>query len=180
MLRSTPFLVAILLIGWPSPARAQLGTLVSPGPLSKAHAALSGVENCVKCHEPGKRVTAQLCLACHKPVAERIARKKGVHRDVAGDCVGCHVEHAGRDGELRPFDTRAFDHRAETGFPLEGRHAPIAGDCAKCHRASGKRACPLKSGRKICAWCCQLHQLNYSDCPTTCFSSLPPAVRGRS
>jgi hypothetical protein len=49
-------------------------------------------------------------------------------------------------------------------------------DCAKCHRVSGKRAGPLKSGRNICARCCQLHQLNYSDCPATCLSR-PPIAR---
>jgi hypothetical protein len=72
------------------------------------------------------------CLACHKPVAERIAKKKGVHREVTNDCVACHVEHAGRDAELRPFDPRTFDHRTETGFPLDGRHAPLR--CNQCHK----------------------------------------------
>jgi tetratricopeptide (TPR) repeat protein len=52
-------------------------------------------------------------------------------------------------------------------------------DCAKCHRASGKRACPLKSGQRICARCCQLHQLNYSDCPATCSFLKPAAGRAQ-
>ena len=34
-------------------------------------------------------------------MAERIRLKKGVHRDVTGDCAACHVEHAGVDAELR-------------------------------------------------------------------------------
>ena len=113
------------------PAAAQLGQLLSPGPLARAHADLEGADNCVKCHEQGRRVSAARCLACHKPVAERIARKRGVHRDVVDDCVACHVEHAGRDAELRPFDVRTFDHRAETGFSLDGRHAALK--CAQCH-----------------------------------------------
>jgi len=41
-------------------------------------------------------------------------------------------------------------------------------DCVLCHRTEGKRACPLKGERKICARCCQLHQLNYADCPAAC------------
>ena len=67
-------------------------------------------------------------------MAERIRLKKGVHRDVTGDCASCHVEHAGVDAELRPFDPKSFDHATETGFPLDGRHAAVAKDCAKCHK----------------------------------------------
>ena len=111
-----------------------LGNLLSPGKLSKAHSQLEGIDNCQKCHEPGRRVTAEKCLACHKPVAERIAAKKGVHRDVKGDCVSCHVEHAGVNAELRPFDPKKFDHLKETGFALDGRHAPLAGKCESCHK----------------------------------------------
>jgi len=113
------------------PARAQLGTLASPGPLSKAHASLEGLSKCQSCHEPGRQVTAAKCLACHAPIAARIAQKKGVHRDVGGECARCHVEHNGVDAELRPIDLKAFDHRAETGFALDGRHAGVA--CARCH-----------------------------------------------
>ena len=78
-----------------APAAAQLGALVSPGRLSKAHASLEGVTNCLSCHAAGQQVAAAKCLSCHKPIAERIAQKKGVHRAVTADCVTCHVEHAG-------------------------------------------------------------------------------------
>ena len=71
-------------------------------------------------------MTASRCLTCHAPIAERIARRRGVHRDVKDDCVTCHVEHAGRDAELRPLEKATFDHAIETGFPLDGRHAPLA------------------------------------------------------
>ena len=124
--------VALLTTALALPAAGQLGQLLSPGPLAKPHADLEGADKCEKCHEQGRRVSAVRCLACHKPVAERIAKKKGVHRDVTDDCVACHVEHAGRDAELRPFDTRTFDHRAETGFPLDGRHAALK--CNQCHK----------------------------------------------
>jgi hypothetical protein len=117
-----------------SPAAAQFGQLVSPGPLSKAHSKLEGAANCQKCHEPGRKVTATLCLSCHKPIAERIKARKGVHRDVTDECTGCHVEHQGVDGELRPFDPKTFNHTTETGFVLDGRHATLAKDCAKCHK----------------------------------------------
>lgn len=115
-------------------SHAQLGALMSPGALSRPHASLEGADNCVKCHEPGRKVTATLCLRCHKPVADRIARKKGVHRAVTTDCVTCHVEHMGTDAELRPIDVKRFDHAKEAGFPLDGRHASLAGACQQCHK----------------------------------------------
>jgi hypothetical protein len=76
-------------------------------------------------------VSARLCLACHEPVARRIALRVGVHREVTTDCVACHVEHAGLDGELRPFDESRFDHTKDTGFPLTGQHTGVS--CAGCH-----------------------------------------------
>ncbi|HUL75314.1 MAG TPA: hypothetical protein VLT86_19530 [Vicinamibacterales bacterium] len=115
-------------------AEAQLGALVSPGPLAKAHASLEGVANCEKCHERGRKVTAERCLVCHQAIAQRIALKKGVHRSVTNDCVQCHVEHAGVDGELRPFNRATFDHAAVTGFALDGRHAVVAAKCESCHK----------------------------------------------
>ena len=125
--------VALVLVR-PAPAAAQLGQLLSPGPLSKAHAALEGAAKCQSCHEPGRQVTAEKCLTCHEPVAERIRTRTGVHRDAAAGCVSCHVEHAGVNANIRPFDTRRFDHAAQTRFPLDGRHAPVAANCAACHK----------------------------------------------
>lgn len=116
-------------------AEAQLGSLISPGRLARPHADLEGLANCTRCHEQGKKVVADKCLSCHKPVADRIARQVGVHRAVKDDCVTCHVEHAGVDGELRPFDQKAFDHARATGFPLDGRHSGAAVTCASCHKA---------------------------------------------
>jgi hypothetical protein len=127
---------AVLLLALAAgPAAAQnIGALVSPGPLSKAHAKLEGIENCQKCHEPGRKVTAERCLACHKPIAAEIAAKRGVHRAVTNDCVSCHIEHAGRDADIIRLDRKTFNHLEETGFPLDGKHAVLAADCAKCHK----------------------------------------------
>ena len=118
----------------PREAYAQLGALVSPGRLSRAHASLEGITNCLSCHSAGRGVAADKCLTCHKPVAERIAQKKGVHRAVTTDCVQCHVEHAGVDAELRPFNVQRFNHNTDTGFALDGLHAPLAANCATCHK----------------------------------------------
>jgi hypothetical protein len=63
-----------------------------------------------------------------------MAKKVGVHRAVTNDCVTCHVEHAGVDGELRPFDPGKFDHARQTGFALDGKHAAGAANCALCHK----------------------------------------------
>jgi hypothetical protein len=112
----------------------QLAALVSPGPLSRPHATLEGIRQCQSCHEAGRGVSAAKCLGCHKPVAQRIAAGKGIHRRVKDDCVTCHVEHMGLDAELRPFDTSAFDHARDTGYALDGEHAPLADKCAACHK----------------------------------------------
>ena len=85
-------LTCCALAGWSARAEAQLGSLLSPGKLSRHHAALDGIANCVKCHEQGRKVTAAKCLACHKPIADRIERKTGVHKSVKNDCVACHAE----------------------------------------------------------------------------------------
>jgi len=131
--RRVAILVFVCVIGAAAHAEAQLGQLVSPGQLTAPHAELEGLPNCVKCHEPGQGTPAAKCLSCHKPVAERVAARRGVHRD-ATECVSCHVEHTGREGELRPFDTRAFDHARDAGYPLDGKHTAVAADCAKCHK----------------------------------------------
>ena len=143
---------AAMLLGVAATAAAapQLGSLVAPGPLSKAHAALEGVTNCVKCHEAGGKGSASRCLSCHKPIAERIARKTGVHRAVTDDCARCHAEHGGPDAERRRIDIRSFDHAVETGFRLEGRHAVVAEKCSACH--------PKRSFLEARATCAACHQ----------------------
>jgi len=93
------------------------------------------LSNCVKCHEQGRKVTARKCLACHAPIADRIARNAGVHRNTGGDCVPCHADHAGVDGQMRRFDQKGFDHAVNTSFPLDGKHEPLALQCAACHKA---------------------------------------------
>ncbi len=126
--------VALLWLAAPRSASAQLGALVSPGRLHRTHASLEGVNNCLTCHSKGRQVAADKCLSCHKPVAERIARKRGVHGKVTTDCVSCHVEHAGPEAELRPFDQARFDHARDGGWPIDGLHAPLAAKCASCHK----------------------------------------------
>ena len=157
----------LLLLGTAGTAHAQLGALVSPGRLSKAHASLEGVANCLQCHSRGQQVAPDKCLSCHRPVADRIARKVGVHRNVTNDCVTCHVEHAGADAELRPFDTAAFNHREETGYPIDGLHAPLAQQCASCHKTRS-----FLSASTSCASChTDSHKGTLGANCTTCHST---------
>jgi hypothetical protein len=153
-----------------APAEAQLGALLSPGKLSKAHEKLEGITKCQSCHEQGQKVTPQKCLACHAPVAERIAKKFGVHKDVKGDCVACHAEHNGAEGQLRPFDQKAFDHAVVTGFPLTGKHVLGEKGCAACHKS--------RSFLDVSATCtsCHMdvHKGKFGATCTTCHTTQMP------
>jgi hypothetical protein len=159
------------LVSWAATCDAgQLGALVSPGALAKAHASLNGAASCTKCHEAGRRVTASKCLACHAPIAGRIAKKTGVHRSVTTDCVTCHVEHAGVDGELRRVDKTGFDHTSETGYALEGRHRELINRCEACHK---KRS--FLDARPACASChTDVHKGALGAACATCHSTKVP------
>ena len=162
--------VAVVLVVWigsVQSASAQLGALLSPGRLAQPHANLEGLANCTKCHEQGRKVTAQKCLACHAPVADRIARKVGVHRDVTTDCVTCHADHAGVDAQLRPFDQKGFNHTTLTGFPLTGKHAPAATECAKCHATRS-----FMTAKTTCGSChADVHKGTLGTACTTCHAT---------
>lgn len=155
---------------------AQLGVQVSPGPLAKVHGELEGVRNCTRCHEAGRELSGAKCLTCHKDVADRIAKKTGVHRAVTEACQKCHPEHAGAEADLLHLDTRRFDHRTETGFPLEGLHAKLAETCAACHK---KRT--FLDTRAVCSSChADVHQGALgADC-TRCHSALAAFKEART
>jgi len=120
-------LVAIAAVA--APARAQL---LSPGPLTRAHASLEGVRNCTSCHRVGQRgIDPAKCLSCHTPIRTRIAARRGLHARLSRDCGSCHRDHFGRDFDPIRFDTRNFDH-SRTGFELVGRHTRV--QCRSCHR----------------------------------------------
>ena len=113
------------------PAAAQ----ISPGPLSRPHAALEGATACRQCHQPGQGVAPARCLDCHTALRDRIDAGKGLHaRPDHQRCATCHVEHHGREFDLvfwGQSGRAGFDHR-QTGFPLRGAHARQA--CQACHR----------------------------------------------
>ena len=112
------------------PAQAQL---FSPGPLSKAHAALEGLGSCTKCHAEGAQHDNTRCLACHTEIERRKAKGEGYHARLGPQsCAECHREHRGVGARQIEWPTseRAFNH-ALTSWPLVGQHKKA--DCRKCH-----------------------------------------------
>ena len=122
-------LVAVALILSAGELEAQI---LSPGKLAEPHAHLEGLRQCTVCHELGQRgISPERCLECHTPLSSRIEAGRGFHASVTGQtCSDCHIEHYGRDFELRRLDTSAFVH-ADTGYDLEGGHTDA--ECADCH-----------------------------------------------
>ena len=105
--------------------------LVAPGKLSRVHAGLAGLNNCVACHTERKKVDAGKCLACHKDLAARVKAGRGFHKDKGTNCLPCHPEHLGEEFKLIEWDLKKFSH-AETGYPLVGQHKQVTA-CSACH-----------------------------------------------
>ena len=136
-------LALAIMLALPRIASAQL---LSPGPLSAAHANIDGDDNCGKCHESGKQVVSRLCMdsGCHTDLSKELNAGRGLHgKQYKGQaCDDCHHEHIGRATKLIRWPGGAMDkldHKL-TGYPLEGGHAKVS-SCTKCHTktsSSGK------------------------------------------
>ena len=133
--------LAFLLLACATRAALAQG-LVSPGPLSAAHARLDDLKHCLSCHDAGRELSGRKCLACHVSIAREIRADRGYHavatrHGAALACASCHSEHNGRPYQLvdwKPLGGRErFDHGL-TGWPLEGAHARLS--CQECHRAA--------------------------------------------
>jgi hypothetical protein len=137
----------------PSGAAAQV---LSPGPLSQAHASIESDDHCARCHESGNQVVARLCLDCHKDLGGELAAGQGLHGKQyrTRPCEECHVEHVGRGTKLIRWPSgtmERFDH-ALTGWTLDGGHAKVA--CLACHtRTSPQRKPEFVGTRPACAGC---------------------------
>ena len=133
-------LALMVLVSWLLFATT-LQAQISPGPLSKAHASLSGTTQCNSCHVFGASTPTFKCLDCHKEIAEALANKHGYHSRMqmqnpnGKDCARCHLEHNGESFKLIRWEPsqEKFDHRL-TGYKLEGKHASVP--CEKCHTPS--------------------------------------------
>jgi hypothetical protein len=151
LLRPAVALLALLAAG--GAARAQL---LSPGPLSEAHAGLEGDDRCGSCHASGRGIDEAGCLGCHADVGERIASRRGLHGGpfLGKPCGACHVEHNGRKVRLVRWPGGApgrLDH-ALTGWKLEGAHAALV--CARCHDRKNARGAPTYLGLETSCGAC--------------------------
>ena len=123
-----------VVLGHAPRARAQF---FSPGPLARAHHALEGLDNCSKCHDEQKGLSAHLCLDCHTELSGRVARGAGFHGKLPAarklQCQGCHPDHRGVDLAMVDWEAGRdkFDHQ-RTGWPLKGGHAKAR--CDDCHQ----------------------------------------------
>jgi hypothetical protein len=149
-----PF-VAFLALAALVVVRLASAQLLSPGPLSRAHASLEGDARCNDCHSTDKRVAVDACLGCHKDIGARIAAGQGLHgRQYKGKaCEGCHAEHLGGGTPVRwpGGDPSRLDH-ALTGWVLKGAHQTTG--CNKCHDKGNARGAHTYLGAQTaCASC---------------------------
>ncbi len=123
------------------------GQVFSPGDLARPHADLEGLTNCTKCHDSGDRLNNDKCLACHKEIKRRVAKKQGYHGGPIRlkSCAECHYDHKGRNAELvRWFPVKSRFQHKKTGWPLFGTHGELK--CNNCHEV---RLIKDKSVRKL-------------------------------
>ncbi len=112
---------------------SNLDAQISPGDLANAHAHLEGISNCTQCHDLGKKVSNDKCLACHVEIKSRVDQRRGYHasREIKGkDCAECHSDHHGRKFDMIRFDEDNFNHNL-AGYELTGAHKKI--ECRQCH-----------------------------------------------
>ena len=147
------WLVALGLVLAPQLADAQL---LSPGPLSAAHASIDTDNDCGKCHESGKQVVARLCFDCHKDLAAEMAAGRGLHgRNYKSQgCEECHVEHVGKNAKLVRWPGGGMDRldHGQTGYALDGKHAGVK--CADCHKKTSPLGKPQFLGTSTACGSC--------------------------
>ncbi len=107
------------------------GSAVSPGPLSGAHAFLEG--KCESCHVPNQGITAAKCVTCHAFSPELLSKPATAFHANVGECLGCHVEHQGR--QVRPV---RVDHDVLQKIANRTAGRPVPLDCQSCHATRDK------------------------------------------
>ena len=154
--------------------------MVSPGRLSKAHAALE--ENCFACHQLFSGASSEKCLTCDKIAKDGAIVTKGAaprdatrrtpfhHALTNKECIACHSDHEGTKAYRNAF---AFSHEAlEPSVrevcgachdkPDDGVHQGRVGQCLDCHaqdkwkpaRFDHSKFFELDSGHNVaCATC---------------------------
>lgn len=151
--------------------RIAMAQLLSPGPLSKAHAAIEGDQHCGDCHSSGKRVDQGACLKCHGDVGARIAAGRGLHglQYKGKACEGCHMEHLGGGAPVRwpSGDPAKLDHSL-TGWILKGAHQQTP--CNKCHNRANARGSHTYLGAPVACNACHkdVHQNRFGSSCANC------------
>lgn len=113
-----------------------LDAMLSPGPVSAAHAAVENDSGCAACHEGRKGLKNSLCLDCHKEIRERMRQKAGFHGKIKGACHSCHTEHKGRGQKIVELDRTLFNHDTAL-FRVTGKHHDL--ECEACHAVKKKQ-----------------------------------------
>jgi hypothetical protein len=129
--------------------------MVSPGPLVKGHAELTG--DCFACHAPLRGAASARCVACHAIADVGVRTTRGVaiasaaikgsfHQElVEQDCVACHSDHQGP--KLTQRSRKPFSHallkaavrdRCSTchAAPKDSVHRDLQVECSHCHLGS--------------------------------------------
>jgi hypothetical protein len=179
--RPIALLLGVLMLSSPSRVNAQ----ISPGPLAKAHQALEGATNCVKCHGLNREPMTAMCVACHRDIGVLQREQRGYHgREVRASgktCAQCHPDHAGASFDMIAWpggSSSRFDHD-QAGWRLDGAHREAT--CTSCH-ATAYRVAPVAAlsvrkgsagwiglGTK-CATCHERDDAHRGDLSTTCES----------
>ncbi|HEY7773080.1 MAG TPA: cytochrome c3 family protein [Marinagarivorans sp.] len=121
--------------------------LLMPGPVAAGHVEYE--KQCDMCHGDDRPA---LCRDCHEEIDADILNEEGFHGRMAVakelDCLACHSEHLGRDGDIVNFDPDTFNH-ANTDYELTGKHTEV--QCSSCHK-------PSETYREAPSQCFDCHQ----------------------
>lgn len=125
--------------------------MISPGPLTLAHAALA--EDCLSCHAPFQGASPEKCISCHAVADIGVRTTTGVaitglktrpafHQSLTTQaCLSCHTEHPGANPDARQPQ---FSHALLNDMmrnqcaschvpPADALHADRAAGCTTCH-----------------------------------------------
>ena len=78
----------------------------APGALSAPHAALEN--SCEACHTANKGPVDTKCIGCHANETALLQRQPTAFHANIPECAGCHIEHRGRQANLRQMDHPAL------------------------------------------------------------------------
>ena len=126
-------LLGVIFLTTNADAQSTWEKIISPGPLSSAHAKLE--KECDSCHKTFKKEAMNgMCLSCHKGIAGDIKQSLGFHGKSTArsqQCKTCHSEHHGRGHRIIAFNAATFNHSL-TDYSLVGGHAKAK--CVGCHK----------------------------------------------